>query len=113
MLIVIMSMRDYRMQLESPYFNSESKGIALFDLVGTFVIAWILEETLHVTRVLKITKTLYYSSLVMLGVIVHILIGQPTFLNNKIFSIDFNIYKVMFVISLIFLLQCIYTEKIR
>lgn len=91
----ISQLRKYRLDLEeSPFLNGRSQGIALFDLLGTFMIAYIFEKS--VLNYLNISRKIYYASLIPLGVIVHWIIGQQTFLNSKLLSNDFNIYKVLF-----------------
>ena len=103
-------LRKYRFQFESPILNDQSMGIALFDLVGTFVVAYVIEETLTITRRLGISKELYYSSVVMVGIITHLLLGQNTFLNRKLMNGQFNIYKVLFVLYVVILVILIYNE---
>lgn len=86
-------LRKYRLYLEEyPFLNNNSKGIALFDLIGTFMIAYLFET--YFTQF--ISRKIYYTSLIPLGVIIHYIINQNTFLNNKLFNINFNIYKVLF-----------------
>ena len=87
--------RKYRLDLEDyPFLNSNSQGIALFDLLGTFMIAYIFEK--NMLNYLNISRKIYYASLIPIGVIVHILFNQQTFLNTKLLSNNFNIYKVLF-----------------
>ena len=93
-------LRIYRLNLqEYPFFNNTSQGIALFDLFGTFIIAFLLEK--YLLNYLNISRKIYYTSLIPLGIITHLLIGQNTFLNSKLFNYDFNIYKIV-IFSLIF-----------
>lgn len=94
--------RKYRLDLEKlPFFNSESQGIALFDLIGTFMIAYLFES--YFTKF--ISREIYYISLIPLGVIIHWLIGQKTFLNSKLLNSDFNIYKVLFLVLIYILVR--------
>ena len=39
----IEELRKYRIQAALPFFNNQSQGIALFDLVGTFLIAYLIK----------------------------------------------------------------------
>lgn len=87
--------RKFRLDLEDyPFLNSNSQGIALFDLLGTFMIAYIFEKSL--LNYLNISRKIYYTSLIPIGVIVHILFNQQTFLNTKLLSNNLNIYKILF-----------------
>lgn len=87
--------RKFRLDLEDyPFLNSNSQGIALFDLLGTFMIAYIFEKSL--LNYLNISRKIYYTSLIPIGVIVHILFSQQTFLNTKLLSNNLNIYKILF-----------------
>jgi hypothetical protein len=87
--------RKYRLNLEElPFLNSNSQGIALFDLLGTFMIAYIFEKS--VLNYLNISRQIYYTSLIPIGVILHLLFNQHTFLNTKLLSNDLNIYKILF-----------------
>lgn len=94
----INSLRKHRIKLQPPGFNSDSDGIALFDLTATFVIAYFLES--YIRPILKITKLAYYLLLIPLGVIVHLLSNQDTFLNKQLFNNTINIYKIILVIIL-------------
>lgn len=93
--------RKYRLDLEEfPFFNNISQGIALFDLIGTFMIAYLFEN--YFTKF--VSRKIYYTSLIPLGIIVHWLIGQNTFLNSKLLNYNFNIYKMVILIGLLLLL---------
>ena len=97
-------LRKYRLYLEEPPFlNAKSQGIALFDLLGTFMIAFLLEN--YITNNLNITRKIYYASLIPLGVIVHWITGQQTFLNSKLLDYNFNIYKVLFLGLILYLVS--------
>jgi hypothetical protein len=96
--------RKYRLDLEvSPFLNSNSQGIALFDLLGTFMIAYIFEKS--VLNYLNISRQIYYASLIPIGVILHLLFNQQTFLNTKLLSNNFNIYKVLFLGLILYLIK--------
>lgn len=96
----INSLRKHRIKLQPPGFNSGGDGIALFDLTATFVIAYFLEP--YIRPIIKITRLAYYLSLIPLGVIVHLLTNQDTFLNKQLFdnTNTINIYKILLVIIL-------------
>ena len=102
----IQQLRQYRFQLETPFFNSLGQGIALFDFISTFIIAYIVEP--YVRPYLKISKLAYYLMLIPLGIITHIIVKQDTFLNNKLFSASFNIYKLIIILILFYLIQELY-----
>jgi putative Ca2+/H+ antiporter (TMEM165/GDT1 family) len=95
--------RKYRLDLEaSSILNSNSQGIALFDLLGTFMIAIFFEKS--VLNYLNISRKIYYASLIPIGVIVHILFNQQTFLNTKLLSNNLNIYQVLFLGCILFMI---------
>jgi hypothetical protein len=100
---MIQELRKYRFQFEKPYINNESLGIALFDLVITFVIAYIFQG--YILKILNINRRVYYLMLIPLGVIIHILTNQNTFFNRKLFEKEWNFYKTLFLILLFFLLR--------
>lgn len=94
----INNLRKYRIKLQPPGFNSDNDGIALFDLTATFVIAYFLES--YIRPLLKITRQAYYLLLLPLGVVVHLLTKQDTFLNKQLFDKSINVYKIMMVVIL-------------
>jgi hypothetical protein len=91
----IEQVRKYRIQLESPYVNNQGMGIALFDLISTFAVAYFIEPYIP----FKINRKVYYLSLIPLGIVVHILFKQNTFLNKQIFSREINMYKILLLIN--------------
>lgn len=97
------SIRQYRIKLDSidGFLNSQGKGIALFDLIGTFVIAYLLEP--YITSFLKIKSDTYYLSLIPLGILIHHFVKQDTYLNSRLLNNQINIYKIVFVVMLYFL----------
>jgi len=97
----IQQLRQYRIQLETPFLNSSGKGIALFDLMSTFLIAYIVEP--YIRPYLKINTTTYYLMLIPLGIIIHIFTKQDTFLNKQLFSNSFNVYKLAVIVILFYL----------
>lgn len=103
----ISNLRKYRIKLDDistkQFLNDTGNGISLFDLIGTFIIAYILEH--YITSFFKIKKDTYYLSLIPLGVIIHYFTNQNTFLNSHLTNNTFNIYKVILVIILFLLYQ--------
>lgn len=93
-------LRQYRIKLDSTneFLNNQGKGIALFDLIGTFVIAYILEP--YITNFFKIKMDTYYLSLIPLGILTHYFIKQDTFLNTQLMNTQINIYKIVLVVLL-------------
>lgn len=93
----IQEVRKYRIQLSAPFFNKESKGIALFDLVLSFVGAYILNYLFNVSRYIPGGNKLetYYVLVVPIGIIAHILTSQDTFLNKQVLSSEMNGYKII------------------
>lgn len=89
-------LRKYRINEHG--FNQNNDGIALFDLIGTFVIAYVFEKI--VVNYLHITRKTYYLSLIPVGVLVHLITKQETFLNKQLFNSNVNIYKILLVINL-------------
>ena len=94
----ITELRKHRILLEYPFYNSDGNGIALFDLISTFIVAYILEP--YILPYLKITKLAYYLLLLPLGVIIHLIFKQETFLNKQLFNKSINIYKIIMIIIL-------------
>ena len=103
----INNLRKYRIIIKPPFFNSIGNGIALFDLILTFLIPYLIEP--YILSILKISRLAYYLSLLPLGIILHILFKQDTFLNKQLFTNTINIYKIVMIIN-IFLL---YKELIK
>ena len=94
-MLDIKTLRSYRIKLD----QGSGDGIALFDLIGTFVIAYILNYIFNLTRF--VSQKVYYGSLIPLGIIVHLMIKQDTFLNSQLFNNELNVYKIV-LICLIF-----------
>jgi len=99
----ISNIRQYRIKLDSTdeFLNNQGKGISLFDLIGTFIVAYILES--YVTLFLKINKDTYYLSLIPLGILTHYFTKQDTFLNGRLLNNEINIYKILLVVLLYYL----------
>lgn len=97
----ISTLRKYRIQLHTQqfgYFNDQGVGIALFDLLATFIVAYILEGI--VLQYIRLPRITYYLLLIPLGVLVHIITDQQTFLNSQLFSSptqQINIYQLAFI----------------
>lgn len=109
----ITELRKYRLQLDSyPFFNNENRGISLFDLILSFIGAWILNHFFHLSNKLNGKENTYYLLVIPFGILIHYLVSiyenidQFTFLNKKLFSSQFNIYKVIiFIVLYIILLK--------
>jgi len=97
----INNLRKYRIIIKPPFFNSIGNGIALFDLILTFLIPYLIEP--YILSILKISRLAYYLSLLPLGIILHILFKQDTFLNKKLFTNTINIYKIVIIINIFML----------
>jgi|LakMenE01Jun11ns_1017448.scaffolds.fasta_scaffold9510463_2 hypothetical protein len=116
----IQELRKYRIELDNINFvNNESNGIALFDLVLSFIGAFILDYIFNLSSMLpcKNKKEIYYLLVIPFGILVHHIIAhinsqtffipeEFTFLNKKIFSLEFNIYKLL----ILLILYLIYTK---
>jgi len=97
----INNLRKYRIIIKPPFFNSIGNGISLFDLILTFFIPYLIEP--YILSILKISRLAYYLSLLPLGIIIHILFKQDTFLNKKLFTNTINIYKIVIIINIFML----------
>lgn len=99
----IQNLRQYRIKLDSTdeFLNNQGKGIALFDLIGTFIIAYLLES--YITSFLKIKRETYYLSLIPIGILIHVLFKQNTFLNGQLLNNEVNVYKIVLVLMLYYL----------
>ena len=95
------SLRKYRIDIEHPPFlNSDNTGIALLDLIFSFIGAYILDKFFNISIYFK-NKTVYYLSIIPIGIIFHLIFHQNTFLNNKLISSSFNIYHIIIIIIFI------------
>jgi hypothetical protein len=99
----INQLRQYRFQLDQSFLNSKGQGIAIFDFSMTFLIAYIIEP--YIREYLKLTRPAYYLMLLPLGVVIHILTKQETFLNKQLFDKSINLYKVIMIVILYKLYQ--------
>lgn len=79
-------------------------GIALFDLILTFITAFLFES--YFIKTIGIPKEKYYLSIIPIGVLAHLLFNQHTFLNKQLFysNDSFNIYQLFFLVNLIMLI---------
>lgn len=99
-------LRSFRLK-----FNKiDGTGIAMFDLIGTFFIAYLFQN--YATSKFHITKLTYYLSLIPLGIIIHIITAQHTFLNKQLFNSNINIYKIIVIIITILFLLSLQNEKV-
>lgn len=94
----IESLRQHRIILKPPFYNSKGNGIALFDLSLTFIIAYVIEP--YIRPLLKLSKLRYYLLLLPLGVVIHLLTKQETFLNKQLLNNSINIYKIIMLVIL-------------
>lgn len=112
-----MNIRKYRIDLENyPYYNSNNNGIALFDLITAFLGAFILDKYFNLSSYMPSYKNkvfVYYLLVIPFGILIHHIIAhikekvlfpsEITFLNKKIFSLNFNVYHVLLGIILLLL----------
>lgn len=95
----ISEFRKYRIVFDNyPFFNNESNGIALFDVIGTFIIAYFLKP--FIQRFVNLSSSSYYLLLIPLGILVHLLFDIDTFLNRMILNDEINIYKLTLLIMI-------------
>lgn len=86
------NLRKYRFVFENPAFNDRGNGIAIFDVVATFLVAYILKP--FVNKFFTISDSVYYLLLIPFSVLFHKALKIDTFLNRQIFnSQTFNVYK--------------------
>lgn len=100
MNISVGQLRKYRFSFSRGISDS---GIALFDLVGTFVVAFIVAKLFSIPE--KYTRV-FYLSLIPFGIVIHLLVKQPTFLNTNLFSpnLDINSISIKSIVILIVIL---------
>ena len=102
----ITELRKYRLVLdpfeEGFVFNSNSNGIALFDLFSAFLGAYFLEVLFKLPEKLRITRKMYYLLVIPVGIVVHLLSFQKTYLNQKLFNSKSGlVYKILLVVLFI------------
>lgn len=108
--------RKYRFQFENPFFNDNSKGIALFDLIGTVVVAMVIDNIFNISQYIpgENKKIVYYILVFLLGILSHRIVaiatGKPfiTFIDAKLFNFEFNFYKIFFILILFSLIYFIF-----
>ena len=83
-------------------------GIALFDLISSFVGAWLIDHFL--LKLSDKAKPVYYLSVIPLGILVHILFNQKTFLNSKVFSKELNMYNGFFILNVFLIFFFLYKQ---
>ena len=111
----IQEIRKHRIQFEKyPFYNDKSEGMALFDLILSFVGAFILDYTFDISSYLpcKNKKYIYYLLVIPLGIIIHHIVAhinsnfsvlfppEITFLNKALFSREINIYKLLILLNI-------------
>jgi hypothetical protein len=97
------NVRKFRILFDPISFNSRGEGIALFDFILTFVVAYLIEP--FILSKIKISRLAYYLSLIPLGIIIHLFTtSKSTFLNGKLFNNEINIYKILIIINVIALI---------
>jgi len=99
----IEQIRKYRFQINSDddgfLFNDKNIGIALFDLLSSYLGFFILDKLFNFTS--KIDIRIYYALVIPTGIITHILFEQNTFLNNKLLNDKNDILYKIFTVVLI------------
>lgn len=115
-------LRKYRLDLENPpFYNNINNGIALFDLIVSFIGAYILDKTFNLRNTItfcKNKKTIYYLLVIPFGILVHHIIAhirsfptkkifpdEITTLNRKLFSMPLNIYHILLLILIIIIFK--------
>jgi hypothetical protein len=99
---VITQLRKYRFSFSN---GISTHGMALFDLVMTFLTAYIIVRVFHIPE--KYTRVLYLS-LIPFAIIVHLLVKQPTFLNTNLFSYNLDINSISIKAIVLFLSYAIF-----
>lgn len=82
-------------------FSKDGEGIALFDLIFTFIIAYIAYP--FINKYIKTSKDKYYMSLIPIGIVTHLIFNQKTFLNTQLSKKEINIYNVLVLLNIIYL----------
>ena len=113
-------LRRYRLNFEKfPYYNDQNNGIALFDLIASFVGAYLLDISFNLSKRLPLCKTnkqlVYYLLVIPFGIIIHHIIAhlrsrklfpeEITYLNKKIFSLQPNIYHLLLLILILYIMN--------
>jgi hypothetical protein len=109
----IQKLRNYRLNLEKfPFYNNQNDGIALFDLILSFIGAYILDKSFNISQKLpcKNKQIVYYLLVIPTGIFFHHIMAhyqymslypqELTFLNKKLFNLEINIYKILITVLL-------------
>lgn len=107
-------LRKYRIDLENfPFYNETSSGIALLDLISSFIGALLLDILFGASNAIPVCKNkrlIYYLLVIPFGIIIHHIFAhiqaglngkafffpeEITFLNKKLFSLKFNVYQLL------------------
>lgn len=96
----ITDIRKFRIQLnpvESGFLlNNSGIGIALFDLIISYIFFFVVDYLFDLTDKMNISKTFYYSFVIPIGIIFHLIFKQNTYLNAKLFDKNEILYKLIF-----------------
>lgn len=113
-------LRRYRLNFEQfPYYNDKNNGIALFDLITSFLGAYLLDKWFNLSKRLPLCKTnkqlVYYLLVIPFGIIIHHIIAhlrdkklfpeEITYLNKKIISLQPNIYHLLIFILILYIIN--------
>jgi hypothetical protein len=114
------NLRRYRLDLETfPIYNDQNRGIALFDLITSFIGAYLLDKFFNLSKRLPLCKTnkrlVYYLLVIPFGIIVHHILAhlrsmklfpeEFTYLNKKIMSLQPNIYHLLLFVLIIYIIN--------
>lgn len=114
------NLRRHRLDLETfPIYNDQNKGIALFDLIISFIGAYLLDKIFNLSKILPLCKNnkrlVYYLLVIPFGIIVHHILAhlrsmklfpdEFTYLNKKIMSLQPNIYHILLFILILFIMH--------
>lgn len=107
---IITYLREYKISTKG-FFRSQNKdGIALFDLISSFIIIYLLDRFTNISFYLpgKRKKLLLYSLTIPLGIIFHYLAGVDSFLTRQLVSSEFNVYKILIIFIYFIILYSFY-----
>ena len=99
---LITQLRKYRFSFSN---GLSDKGMSLFDLIGTFALAYIIDLIFQIPQQYR---QIYYLLLIPFGIVVHLLVKQPTFLNTNLFSTDPNTDSICIKLTVLLILYMIY-----
>ena len=112
-------LRKYRIDLEEyPYYNDNSIGIALFDVITAFLGAFIADKMFNLSKYVPLCKNkilTYYLLVIPFGIIIHHIIAhirskklipeEITYLNRKLFSLKLNIYHLLILLLIMYIVK--------